>query len=301
MKKKVYSPLVSNSNETKLIVTFSSRTIISNYEKLGMDVHRFFDSDSISLYKCLKTNYRFYHPYNIIGDADFYKELSLNRINYYSERWEHKQALKIINKKDKVLEIGSGFGIFLKMLKSKGIIGTGLELNPLAVTTCVLDNLDVKEILINDLAENYKCHYDVVCFFQVLEHITNVHDFIQSSLDTLKIGGTLIIGVPNNNPYLFRHDKFHTLNLPPHHAGLWNKKSLKALQNIFPLKMESLIYEPIHLTYDYFIDVQLKASKNIIEKSCIKILKKYAPKLLKKVMCKFYNGRNILAVYKKIG
>ncbi|WP_338359085.1 class I SAM-dependent methyltransferase [Yeosuana marina] len=297
MKELIHSPLVLNSNATKLIETFSAERIISNYEKLGLHVDRFFDSESLYLFECLKTGYRFYYPFKAIGDADFYKDLSLNRANYYSERWEHKQALKSMNEGDIVLEIGSGFGLFLKMLKFNNISGSGLELNPHAVQKCVDEGLDVRQKLVQDLDNNIL--FDKVCFFQVLEHIAEVHSFIEAAINVLKVGGKLIIGVPNNNPYLFRYDKYHTLNLPPHHAGLWNKRSLTSLEKVFPLKLESMNFEPLNLTYDYFLNIQLKSSHSGLEKFCIKLLNKLFPKFLKRFLCKFYKGRNVLAVFTK--
>jgi SAM-dependent methyltransferase len=297
MKEIICSPLDLDSNRIKLIETFSAKKIISNYEKLGIHVERFFDSESIYLFECFNTGYRFYYPFKTIGDADFYKDLSMNRVNYYSERWEHKQALKIIKNGDTVLEIGSGFGVFLKMLKSVNVIGSGLELNSHAVQKCIEEGLDVKQKLIQDL--DNKTLFDKVCYFQVLEHITEVHSFIEASIKALKVGGKLIIGVPNNNPYLFRFDKYHTLNLPPHHAGLWNRKSLNSLEKVFPLKLDSMDFEPLNLTYDDFLKVQLQDSHISLEKFCIKLLNKLFPKFLKRFLCKIYKGRNVLVIFTK--
>ena len=297
MKEIICSPLDLDSNRIKLIETFSAKKIVSNYEKLGIHVERFFDSESIYLFECFNTGYRFYYPFKTIGDADFYKDLSMNRVNYYSERWEHKQALKIIKNGDTVLEIGSGFGVFLKMLKSVNVIGSGLELNSHAVQKCIEEGLDVKQKLIQDL--DNKTLFDKVCYFQVLEHITEVHSFIEASIKALKVGGKLIIGVPNNNPYLFRFDKYHTLNLPPHHAGLWNRKSLNSLEKVFPLKLDSMHFEPLNLTYDDFLKVQLQDSHNSLEKFCIKLLNKLFPKFLKRFLCKIYKGRNVLVIFTK--
>ena len=56
------------------------------------------------------------------------------------------------------------------------------------------------------------------------------------ALTVLKKGGKMIIAVPNNNPYLFEWDDYHTLNLPPHHAGLWNKTVFKNIENTFSIK-----------------------------------------------------------------
>ncbi|MDG1731298.1 MAG: class I SAM-dependent methyltransferase [Algibacter sp.] len=294
----INSPLFCNGGETKLVETFNTSEIIADYKNMNIDVQRFFKEDSILLYECVRTGYRFYYPFSTIGDAKFYDDLSKDRNNYYSHRWEHKIALNYINKSDSVLEIGSGFGVFLNLLKQKKIKAKGLELNPHAVKQCKSQGLDVKEALIQQEALQLKNAYSIICYFQVLEHITEVHDFIKSSLDTLKKDGKLIIGVPNNNPYLFINDKYHTLNLPPHHAGLWNKKSLKSLETIFPLKLEEITFEPLVKTYSYFLNFQINNS-NVLVKIILKTLNKLIPRILKKVLCKFIKGRNVLVVFKK--
>ena len=154
-------------------------------------------------------------------------------------------------------------------------------------------------MLIDEFAVNHKENYDVVCFFQVLEHITNVHEFLKSSLVTLKPNGKLIIGVPNNNPFLFVNDKYHTLNLPPHHAGLWNKKALKSLEKVFSVKLEKVDYEPLEKTYSQFLKAYIENSNKFYAKA-IKTFNKIAPKALKWILCKSINGRNILVVFRKI-
>ena len=87
--------------------------------------------------------------------------------------------------------------------------------------------------------------YDIICSFQVLEHVTEVGEFIDACLKCLKPGGLLIYAVPNNNPFLYKHDKFNVLNLPPHHAGLWNKISLLNIEKFFDLTVINYKVEPI--------------------------------------------------------
>ncbi len=126
-----------------------------------------------------------------------------------------------------------------------------------------------------------------------------MHDFIKNSLLALKPNGKLIIGVPNNNPYLFVNDKYHTLNLPPHHAGLWNKKSLKSLEQLFNIKLVSLQYEPLEKTYSQFLKTYINNSNPVYSKF-LKVTNKLSPKILRKVLCKCIDGRNILVVFRKI-
>ncbi|WGF92747.1 class I SAM-dependent methyltransferase [Aequorivita marisscotiae] len=298
MSKTVPSPLKFDALSDK-IESFETQKICRAYKAMGIDVTRYFkDLKEIELFQCRSTGYKFYYPFSVIGDAEFYKELSLKRENYYSTRWEHLQILPSLNTSQKILEIGSGFGVFLNLLKGKGITAEGIELNPEALNNCKEQQLKVHNQLIEDFVKDSVEQFDVVCYFQVLEHITNIYDFISNSLLALKPGGRLIIGVPNNNPYLFINDKFHTLNLPPHHAGLWDKNSLKSLEKIFNISLDSLTFEPLEKTYNQFLPTYL-ANTNAINAFLIKSINKIAPRLLKKLMCRFVNGRNIIAVFKK--
>lgn len=295
----IKNPLVKNG-KVNLLANYDSKKVVSSYSKLGIDVNRFFkNKDTFSLYKCEISGYKFYYPFSIIGDADFYKDLSLNRKSYYSTRWEHTKILPTITKSEKVLEIGSGFGAFLKLLESKSIDAEGIELNPEAIVKCKKENLKVYDELINEFSKKNIEKYDVVCYFQVLEHITNVYDFIKESLETLKPNGKLIIGVPNNNPFLFVNNKYHTLNLPPHHAGLWSRESLTSLTKIFDIKLQSIYFEPLEFNYKHFLNHQIKHNKYRLIRNGFKIVSKTMPSILKKTCCTFINGRNVVAVFKK--
>lgn len=296
---KISSPLYPEG-PTLLVQEFSTKKIINSYKDQNVDVRRFFDQKNVGLYKCLATGYRFFYPPAVIGDESFYEELSKKRKNYYSDRWEHERSLKFINHKDNVLEIGSGFGSFLKILRARGIEARGIELNPHAVEECKKENLDVKGVLIDDLVREDSNRFDVICSFQVLEHVYDVQNFLGNQIKMLKKGGKLIVGVPNNNPFLFISDKYHTLNLPPHHAGLWNKQSLLALEKIFDLELEKMMFEPLSNSYGYFVSFHLNNIKDKrIRRIFIKIEKIFR-KPLRRVISTFINGRNVLVIYRKL-
>lgn len=302
IKSEIKSP-VDNRSEVEIVERFDTQSIIKLYDDIGLDVRTYFKNLSeIYLCKCSKTGYRFYYPKQIIGDDIFYEKLSKDKANYYSFRWEHRQALRLITEKDKVLEIGCGFGIFQEELIKKGVISEGIELNPLAIKTCLNKGLKVHDILINDFAIKSKKKYDTVCSFQVLEHIYDIKTYFDSTLSLLKTGGKLIIGVPNNNPYLFIYDKFHTLNLPPHHIGLWNKKAFKNMEKLYNIKLESISYEPISVTYDSFIKVLFRHmdGQNLLLKYFFKVGYYYFPSHLNYFIKKTVKGRNILVSFRKL-
>jgi len=294
---------ITGSNNCTLIKAFSVKQINKQYiDEYSVNVDKFFKGlNQIELYECPDTGYRFYHPLNIFGDGDFYDGLNKKFETYYlKERWEHIQAIGLLNDKMRVLEIGSGDGYFLEMLKKENITATGLELNQTAVEKSIRNGFEVYNILIEDYSPKNENTYDAVCFFQVLEHIADIRSFLTSALKCLKPGGFLIIGVPNNNPYIFRHDDWHTLNLPPHHAGLWNKTAFQKLVKFFPLKIAKISIEPL-----YEFRVWFNVQKKYYEKNnkFLWILLCLVPRPLYKITLGLLKnkieGRNIFAVYTK--
>jgi len=237
---------VTGKNNTTLTDVFFSRDIIQLYKlQLGIDVSRFFSgTNTFFLYQCNETGYRFYHPEGMVGDGEFYGLLqeSLAEDYYHEWKFENQLALDVINPGEKVLDIGCGIGNFLARAKEKAVV-TGLELNEKAIEVCRQRGFNVLNERIETHALQNAGHYDVVCLFQVLEHIYDVKPFLENALKVLKPGGKLVIGVPNNEPYFLGYDKYCTLNLPPHHMGLWNAKVFERTAPLFNLKMLQYRYD----------------------------------------------------------
>ena len=129
----IKSPL-TNSTNIKLERSIKTALIIDKWQKDGIDVSRFFvNLDEIKLYRCLDSGYRFFYPFNLEGDNQFYQELQKFSWYYMDWKWEYEQALRQISPGDKVLEIGCGQGDFIKKLKDNNIDAIGLEFNDQAI------------------------------------------------------------------------------------------------------------------------------------------------------------------------
>ncbi|OLP18612.1 hypothetical protein BST81_10015 [Leptolyngbya sp. 'hensonii'] len=303
------SPLTGRTN-ILLETTLDCQKIIQAYQQDYGDAIAlapyFSDLDQVKIYRCLDTGYRFYYPFELAADSDFYARLQTSG-SYYSLRLEHQIATQFFRPSESVLEIGCGIGLFLQQLQQKGLICTGLELNQQAVQTACAQGLHVINQEIGEHAENHAESYDIVCFFQVLEHIPQVRPFIQAALAVLKPGGKLIVGVPNNNPFLFEHDCYHALNLPPHHMGLWDTQSLTSLQDVFNLQLDHLLVEPLQFQdYDHYFRLQaehLAAQSWFLGQISKFVWLQLRPTRirlwLQAVMGRSREGRNLLAVYTK--
>ena len=136
-----------------------------------------------------------------------------------------------------------GFGFFLKRVSEDLRVScTGLEFNAKARATGLFSNIR------GDSIQVYAAHNperaDMVCTFQVLEHVYDVGEFLYACCAALAPGGLLVVSVPNNDSNI-QHDKRNVLNMPPHHMGLWRAGSLASLVNHFPLTLEGILTEPL--------------------------------------------------------
>lgn len=297
----IKSPLTGG--KATLIGKIALQPIIEYYK--GFDTSRYFkDLDAISIYECSDTTYRFYYPYTIAGDGPFYEFLSsLTNLYYIPWKWEHAQAAEHIGKGDRVLELGCANGNFLERIRDeREAIVAGTEINEAAAAQARGRGIEMYTGPLPEIAKKHAGNFDLVCSFQVLEHISDVKAFIEGSLTLLKSGGRLIIGVPNNGSFI-KETRGAILNMPPHHMGLWTQGSLANLPNHFNMETVSIKAEPLqkhHYRYYY----QVKFGDAIGWLGLIgKILNKIIFELIAKhiIARKAHNidGHTVLAVFKK--
>jgi 2-polyprenyl-3-methyl-5-hydroxy-6-metoxy-1,4-benzoquinol methylase len=299
---------ITGTNNVILEKTIDCELIIEAYQNcLAIDVEKYFtDLQHIQLYRCLDTGYRFYYPFNLEGDGKFYEALQVFPWYYVDWKWEFGVVSKLIDAGDRLLEVGSGQGAFIKYLTEQGITATGLELNEQAIQIARRTGLDICRQSIQEHALQKPEYYDVVCSFQVVEHISQIREFLQASIDALKPDGRLIVCVPNNDSFV-KHEPVWVTNLPPHHVGLWGKAALQNLENVFPLKLEKIYIEPL-TTYDWYYRLQTQRllaklenyplAQKIVRKGAA-VLSNPALKILQ-LFAQFIPGHSVLAVYQKV-
>jgi len=298
----LFSPFYKNT-PCNVIKTIPAKLIIKGYKsKYNMDVSRFFENSEIKVYQCPKSNYQFFHPYEIAGDNQFYQEIQNIKDYYIPLKWEHHQTLKIIqNHSDtnlNILEIGSGSSGFIKHLNTKYNI-TGIELNTKEVSRAKEMGLNVLSETIEEHARKIQHQYDVICNFQVLEHIADVNSFLSSSIKALASNGLMCIGVPNNDSFIKDHN-YNLLNMPPHHMGLWTPQALEHLQEVYDIKLVSIDYEPLQIQhYGHYYNTKCE---NTFGEFIGKIIAKLSRPLAKKIISSYAQnviGETVLATFQK--
>lgn len=297
---------VNKTGSTTPVKTIKTATLIKGYaSSFNIDVTKYFaGADDIAVYRCNDTGYHFYHPFTTAGDSDFYRHFQQFSWYYLPWKWEHETCAGLIQTGYKVLEVGCGTGAFLKKISSqKNIQCHGLELNE----SCVLNSpgLIIENSLIEAYSQQHANAFDLVCSFQVLEHIGEVHSFIKGQVACIKQGGKLVISVPNNDSIIMKSDE-DLLNMPPHHMGLWNEQALRSLEKYFDIKLQQIYFEPLQpYHYEWYTTLQLRkiagraVAQKLVKLSKLLKLDTFINRRLQNKAAQI-KGHTILAVYQKL-
>ncbi len=206
---------------------------------------KFNEGTEFRLWRCPASQLRFFTP-AAPGDGQFYAAMRETRSYYQIDKWEHEQALEMVRPGDRVLDVGCGDGAFLGNCVASGASAVGLELNPAAVVQARSAGLEVLDCQVESHLEANRGTYDLVCAFQVLEHVEAPLDFLNALAALVKPGGRLIVGVPNGDGWIA--DGGSIYQWPPHHLTWWGRASLAYLQCCLPVVLERIAQEPLRST-----------------------------------------------------
>jgi SAM-dependent methyltransferase len=301
----VFCP-ISGSSEVTLLEKITTKSLIKAYQdSLDLDVFpELKEVVEIGFYHCQESDISFFYPM-VTGSESFYEKLQKFDWYYQDEKEEYNYANNYIKASDTVLEIGCGKGAFSQKIKSLDY--TGLEFSKQAVQFA-------SELRLNILNESIEEHsiknsevYDVVCSFQVLEHVAMPKSFIKSCIQCLKPGGLLIYSIPSADSFVtFFND---ILNLPPHHVTWYSDESLEYIGKLFELKVINIHHDPLtnvsRRRYKYYLMlrylqklIHYPSNSNLIDRSIrYKIITKIASVSAKLVPSLILNSEHELKPY----
>jgi 2-polyprenyl-3-methyl-5-hydroxy-6-metoxy-1,4-benzoquinol methylase len=257
-------PICGNT-ENKLLYSVDAKqaarhfTVTNGSNNITLDIveekiAKLWNKNTASIISCTNCNFAFADPF-IAGDGEFYNLLPHSTGDDDSHwKWEFEKTLNSlapIAAKDPdlhLLEIGASTGGFIKrvakLLKKKNILC--LEYSETGVNKIRQADIEAHSWNFRDLGSDKKFFhkFNVICLFQVLEHMDNLDSVFNTFNLIIKPGGQLFIGVPNGEKIKFNELNNALLDMPPNHIGRFNKKTFEFLANKFGWDVIDIAIEP---------------------------------------------------------
>lgn len=196
------------------------------------------------LFECAQCGFGSFFP-RIAGSAEFYDAVADSR--YYEDvKDEFIYVIDFVCRKNinSLIDVGAGSGVFLRYLKGQApaVARFACEKNP-----STIEDLAQVATVYSDF-ENLTRQFDALCAFQLLEHLEEPFDFIETCRKVLVQGGYLFLSVPDySGPYRYYGDSW--TEIPPHHLTRWTPRSLSSLLVRRGFSKARIIRLPLRSTY----------------------------------------------------
>ena len=270
------------------------------------DVKELFSKIHTHYYKCKVCNVLFQHPQHGKKIKELYErgyysndERKIDQfVNYFSKE-KNQNIIKKIKQHSpngQLLDIGAGYGYFVKNAKDAGFEAYGIEPS--------IDSVKAAKRLLNVKLDcgffdnKYRKGelFDVITAFHVIEHVVNPQLFITDIRNKLSDGGLLVIETPNIKSFnaTFMKEDWPFV-IPDEHLFLFSHKSLKYMleKNRFKLVYSQRIGPFIHAKRDKKITNEIRSQKPSWKMKNIKAVYDF---LSKNLML----GDHILMIFEKV-
>jgi SAM-dependent methyltransferase len=276
-------PVCKSINKTFFLTVNSEQSVEHLLKKrderfysLQKHVESLWHGNECNIIKCEKCGLVYAFPF-VAGDAKYYNLIYTDNTDYEEWKFEYDQTYQELfgtkNRTLKLLEIGAGNGEFVKKISENIIPAENIhcteysdygkkEIENLGIKCFSLDIRDHEFII-----KGYK--YDIICMFEVLEHLDNLDDLFTKLNLVTNSGSSLFIGVPNNRQRKIYEDGGIIQDMPPVHLTRWNYESMNIIAKKYQWSIQKHkaqpqnFYQNVELFVRTYFQKKLKVSNKI--------------------------------------
>jgi len=187
---------------------------------------------------------RYYQSEEYISHSDTKKGF-VNNLYHSVRKRTLQQKRKLIEEatqkaKGNILDVGAGTGAFLNTMKNADWNCTGIEPDE----TARKNAKDLYDINLKEAKELFSLSpetFDAITLWHVLEHVHELHSYVEQLKNLLAINGKLFIAVPNyTSADAKMYEAFWAAYDVPRHLYHFSPKAMKILLNTHGLKLERM-------------------------------------------------------------
>jgi SAM-dependent methyltransferase len=268
--------------------------------ELVAHIEKLWGQENCEVVQCDNCGFCYSNPF-IAGDERFYT-LAYKRYKYPRWKWEYQVTYEVLLNQarpdHKLLELGAGDGAFVNaiapgLIPKEHVLCTEFsnygkrEIQKYGIM-CL--PIDFKRLNTEGLKENF----DIICMFQILEHLDKL-DIVFQRLNWLtKRGGSVFISVPDPKRTEFQELNGALLDMPPNHIGRWNRRCFEIIGNRWQFDVKDYRIEnssfisisKILLKYRFLTQSQQAGT---LENRTFKIKNRYLRKAIQALTVAFYS------------
>jgi SAM-dependent methyltransferase len=222
--------------------------------------------NGVALLECSQCGMRFHDP-RLAGDGRFYEAINVGKDYYVDGRPEFGFALRLAEciRARTVLDVGCGSGVFLDQAAAHGLMTSGMELNKASAEVARIRGHRIyQDLLTSDFVKSSEARFDLITFFQVVEHLPDPQAVLRESAKLLSPNGRIVVSVPNFSGLglLFPTEPHQW---PPHHVTRWRREDLRRLGKNLGLETETLSGDRLYGgAITTFLNLEYKLRKAIV-------------------------------------
>jgi len=224
----------------------------------------------------LKIVPEFYEGEGCLAYRLFHRDLRMELPEWCKPFFKHFPKTEV---RGKLLDVGCGDGLFLKYARDMGfeIWGIDIDKKSIEIAKRRLGDENLYPMSLEEFYEFAKLKnlkFDVITFFEVLEHQDRPREFLKIVKDLLKDDGYIAGSVPNRDSIFVRFfNKYSCSDNPPHHFLRFSEKALERA-----LKLSGFLEVEI-----YRLDFSLAGLFLYIEKKIFGNLDDFKAKLISRI------------------
>ena len=196
-----------------------------------------FNNQKYKLYHCETCDLQWWEPLKIIPEfyegegEEGYKTFHLGLREEIGEN--HKMFFEYFPlKSGKLLDVGCGDGVFLKEAQKAGFEVWGIDFDSKSIRVCqekwgLKNTFVMSPYEFAEFCQKEGLKFDVITFFEVLEHQDRPVEFLEAIKSMLKPGGYIAGSCPNRDSWMWRMGrKISKGDFPPHHFLRFSEEAL---------------------------------------------------------------------------
>lgn len=254
---------ICSAEEAEALHTFGSDEVAQHYalkesdperyERFRREIERLWGGATCRVLRCRACGFIHADPF-VPGDGPFYS-LFYDDPRFPAWKWEYEETMRVLREEagggrlhqPRVLEIGAGTGMFVgrvaREITPAGNILT-LEYSDAGAAAIRAQGIASLQTDLHSLGAEYDGTFDVLCLYQVLEHMNEL-DRVFADLHRIAAPGALLfIAVPSDAMMTFYEEKGAWLDTAPVHLSRWNRESFRMIGERHGWRIEAHDVEP---------------------------------------------------------